>query len=312
MNPEYRASLTIVGLVGFYLLQSTVPTAAATVWDREAGVHWVAVPLGQALERFGETQKVGIFLDRRVDPSQIIEFGVSRRPIGILLDELADSLGLGCHRFESLVYIGPKHAAKVLAARQVPATVLNRRVSLEIPFLSTPKEILARLATTNGLRWRNLDQLPHDLWPQRKLPPTPLFQLFDLLLIGFDVTFELEADGKTLRIVPLREPDSAASAVEPVWNETKPSSTVPSVPLARRRFTLTITDQELEGVLRSLTERIDLKLEIDEASLANKNIKLRQRVSFEVKNATVGELFRSILSPLKLEFTIRNDMIRIR
>jgi len=310
MNPNSRTLKICCGLVGFCFLFSVGPTMAASVWDREVDVRWSAVPLGQALERLGETQKIGVFLDRRIDPSWSIEFEASLRPVGVLLDDLADSLGLGCHRLDSVVYIGPKHAAKALASHQAPSAALNRRVSLEIPFLSVPKEILERLAENNGLRWRNLDQLPHDLWPQRKLPPTPLFQQFDLLLVGFDATFELEEDGKTLRIVPLRQPIPSTTAVEPTRQETKPPA--PSVPLARRRFTLTITDQELDGVLRALTERIALKLEIDEESLAKKNVTLHQRISFEVNNATVGELFRRMLSPLKLDFTIRGDTIRIR
>ena len=306
-----RASHPTLGLIGLYLLFSTVPSAAA-VWDREGSTQWSAVPLSNVLDRFAETQKIGVFLDRRVDPSQMVEFSASRRPIGVLLDDLADSLGLGCHRFDSIAYIGPQHATVMLAARPVPPTALRRRVTLEIPFLSSPKEILEQLANTNGLRWRNLDELPHDLWPRRKLPQAMLGQLLDLLLIGFDATFELETDGKTLRIVPLPQPETAVIAVEPARNDTQPPPTAPSVPLARRRFTLTIKDQELDGVLRSLTDRIGLKLEIDEASLTNKNVALRQRVSYEAKNATVAELFRGVLSPLKLEFSIRDDTVRIR
>ena len=312
MLSESRALNFLFCLIGFSFQLSVVSASAATVWDREVDVHWSSVPLSQALERLGETQKIGVFLDRRVDPSWTIEFKASLRPVGALLDELADSLGLGCCRFDSVMYIGPKHAAQALATSRTPVPALNRRVPLKIPFLSEPKIVLEVLANNNGMSWRNLNQLPHDLWPQRTLPPMPLFQLFDLLLVGFDVTFELEEDGKTLRIVPLRQPDTVPSTVEPVQDETKPSATALPVPLSRRRFTLTITDQELDGVLRSLTERINLKLEIDEASLAKKNVTLRQRISFEVKNATVGELFRSALSPLKLEFTIRGDTIRVR
>ena len=299
----------IPNLVGVALLFFAVPVTAipAAVWDREASVQWSAVSLGEVLERFGETQKIGVFLDRRIDPSRTVEFTAVRRPIGALLDEFAASLDLGCCRLDSVAYLGPKFAAATLAQRQPPTVaLLRRRVPLEIPFLATPKEVLEHLAESNGLRFRNLETLPHDLWPERKLPPTALFQLFDLLLVGFDATFELESDGKTLCIVPLRRPDTTA-AVQSVPNV--PQS---PVPLSRQRLTLTIKDQELDGVLRVLAERIGLHLEIDEASLAVKNVSLRHRVSYEAKNATVQELFRGLLSPLKLEFTIRGETIRIR
>ena len=290
------------------LLLFALPSSAA-VWKREASVHWSSVPLGEVLERFGETQNIGVFLDRRVDPSRVVEFKASRRPLSALLDELAASLDLGCCRFDSIAYIGPKPAAQALAARQTPtAPVLRRRMPLEIPFLSAPKEILEQLADTNGLRFSNLDRLPHDLWPERHLPPTPLFRLCDLLLIGFDATAELEADGRTLRIVPVKRPITP-SVDTAVKSETQ--TPLPTVPLAQRRFTLTIKDQELDAILRSLSERIGLQLEIDEASFAKKNVTPRQRVSFEAKNATAVELFRGILSPHKLEFTIQGDTIRI-
>ena len=293
------------------LLLFAVPATAA-VWNQEASVHWVGVPLNEALERFGEAQKIGVFLDRRVDPSQLIEFDAIRQPLGNLLDEFADSLNLGCCRRDSIAYIGPKSATEALATKQPPMVAWQqRRMPLEIPFLSTPKEILERLAENNGFRWRNLDRLPHDLWPERKLPSTPLFQLLDLLLIGFDETFELEEDGKTLRIVPLQIPLTPTTSVK--QSPQRESKTpLPVIPLARRRFTLTIKDQELDGVLRSLTDRIGLKLEIDENSLAKKNVTLRQRVSFEARNDTAAELFRGILSPIKLEFTIRGETLQIR
>jgi hypothetical protein len=292
-----------------FLFLYVIPVTAAT-WNREVGVHWSAVPLGESLERFAEAQKIGVFLDRRVDPSQSIEFEAVRRPLGIFFDELAVSLDLGCCRFDSVAYIGPKSAAEALAARQPPTrAALRRRVPLEIPFLSTPKEILEQLAKDNGLRWHNLDRLPHDLLLQRKLPPTPLFQLFDLLLIGFDKTFEIEEDGKTLRIIPLQQKTAMSTTVSPQEDSKPPSS---AVPLARRRFTLTIKDQELGDVLRSLAERIGFTLEVDEESLTEKNVTLRQRVSFEARNAAAPELFRGILSPLKLEFTIHGETLRVR
>jgi len=308
---KFSNLLTLRVLRAFVVLfLYAIPAAesAAAVWNRETSVHWSSVPLGEALERLGETQKIGVFLDRRIDPSRLVEFAVSRRPLGPLLDELATSLELGCCRLDSVAYIGPKTAAQALTARKPPTVpVLRRRVPLEIPFLSTPKEILEQLADANGLRFSNLDRLPHDLWPKRSLPSTPLGQLFDLLLVGFDETFELETDGKTLRIVPLPKPEPTSVASE---TKDEPKTPSPTVPLARRRFTLTIKDQELEGVLRSLADRTDLKLEIDETSLTNKNVTLRERVSYEATNAAVAELLRGVL-PQKIKFTIRGETLRI-
>ncbi len=290
---------------------------AASLWNRETGVHWSAVPLDEVLKRFGETPQLGIFLDRRIDPSRLIEFKASRQPLGVLLDDLAASLDLGCCRLDSVAYIGPRIAVEKfsnhLAERRPSiAASLRRRVPLDAPFLATPKELLERLARDNGFHWQNLDDLPHDLWPERKLPPTPLFELFALLLVGFDKTFELDEGTKTLRVVSLHasSPTSVLNAeAKLLRKETKSTS---DVPLARRRFTLTIKEQNLDDVLRSLTERIGLKLDIDEASLTKKNVSLRQRISHEAKNATVQELFRGILSPLKLDFTLQGETIRIR
>ncbi len=301
----------------FFLIMLLSATVSAAVWEKEASVHWKAVPLRESLDRFAETQQIGIFLDRRLDPSTPLDFDADRQPISILLGDFAKTLDIGFCPLGSVAYFGPKESVRVLpllvADRRRSTPLFKRKFPLSIPLLASPKEVLEELATKNGLRWANLDQLPHDLWAARQLPPMALGELFCILLIGFDKTFEISDNGKTLRIVPIPfESLLATDTVPPEKSETKTKAAGRKTPLSQKRFTLTLKDQRLDAVLTALAARLELTLEIDKPSLEKKQVSLNQPVSFDVKNATAQELFQKLLSPLSVEYTIRGDTLIIK
>lgn len=301
---------------------------SADPWKIEAAVHWTQTPLRESLDRFAEAQRIGVVLDRRVDPSQSLQFESGPKPLNRLIAELADSLDLGCCFFETTVYLGPKNAAvaiaalreehkKTLASLPVRQTAkLQRRSALKIAFLTEPRQLLQRLAEENGFRWKNLDELPHDLWDENRLPPMPIYEQLALILIGFDRTFGVEGDSMfVLRPLPKDLPEVQSAHAEPSISQNEQKTPKPSrneIPLARRRFTLRVEQQPLDQLLPALAERIGLKLEWDEKSLERKGVSLDKPVSLDVKNATIQELFRAALEPLKLEFQLRGNTIRVR
>ena len=65
---------------------------------------------------------------------------------------------------------------------------------------------------------------------------------------------------------------------------------------------LAVREQPIGPVLRQLTERLKLDLQIDEKALAEAGISLDQRVSVTVENVTVDDLFRALLKSTKLTF----------
>lgn len=306
---------------------------ASALWSQRTSVKWSSVPLRESLSRFAELRQFGFVLDRRVDPSVPLEFEATNRELGPLLDELAASLDLGCVRLDSVVYLGPKESADLLpkllaghrtASATLPArwkTPLRRKVSVRIPFLGNPKDILETLAVEHGFRWSGLDALPHDLWDETAFSDTPLEEALLLLLIGFgrDYKIDLGTAGRpllTLTMLP-EEFQKIPATIRPIRTKkpkTGPSAAAPAskIPLAQRRFTLRVEDQRLDVVLQTLSQRLGLKLELDEASLTAKGISVDRRISFEVKNATAQESFRAALQPLKLEFRFRGNSVQIR
>lgn len=289
--------------------------------------------------RLAEVQKVGVWIDRRVDPSTVLYFEASNRKLGVLFEDLASSLDLGCFLFDSVAYLGPKESAAMLpvliearrrrqteARRRRPVSsrtsaTLRQRVAPAIPFLSEPREILRELTAGHGLILRNPEALPHDLWDANTLPEMPLGDLLTLLLIGFEIDYEVDEDGTGLTLGTLLKTSTPTVAERKTpataSGETKQSAGTPTaaqnrVPFERRRFTVRVEDQPLEAVLESLAKRLDLELKLDRKSLAAKGVSPERRVSFDVQNVGVGELFRTILKPLNLEFRRRGDSIEIR
>lgn len=310
-----------LGCVVFLLLLSSA-VQAEKPWSNTASVHWSEVPLGEALSRFASVQKIGIFLDRRIDTSSPLNFETSHQPLKTILQQLAASFDGSCYFSGSTVYIGPKAAAlslPVLSAeirreiQKLPArqnVVFRRNVSLEIPFLSEPKNILRQTAEKNKLRWANLEILPHDLWDEKKLLNVPLYELLTFLLAGFDLSFQIERDGQTLTLIPLSQRKLA-----PIQETPSPipaTRTVqPSIPLAQRRFTLKTEQQPLGVLLNLFAQRLGLTLEIDGKSLESKGVATDTRVSLDVKNVPVSELFQAALKPLDLEFRIDGNVISV-
>jgi hypothetical protein len=72
-----------------------------------------------------------------------------------------------------------------------------------------------------------------------------------------------------------------------------------------------VEEQRLDLLLQLLSEKLDWTLEFDKESLAKKGVSPDVRVSFEIKNATVAQLFESILRPLKLHFSLKKNSLRV-
>jgi hypothetical protein len=331
--------LRLFFILGLILLGVTgVNADSNNVWQAAVSVQWHETPFGESLSRLAEARKIGLIIDRRLDPSTLLHFESTGQPLGQMLQQLASSLGLSCVLFETTVYLGTKDTAEllpVLLAEQQNrleklsprrAAIFRRKISLHIPFLSEPQEILKRLSLQNNFRWKNSEILPYDLWNEKSLNNLSLCELLTVLLIGFEMTFEIEEEGGTLVLVPLSKrksiPPIPADAEIPFENtknnvqeiqeqKNREVQNVQKIPLAQRRFTLKVENQRLDLLLQSLSERLYLKLELNEKSLIDKGVQPDNRVSFDVKNVTSAQLFRAVLRPLKLNFQIKDETLHV-
>jgi hypothetical protein len=80
---------------------------------------------------------------------------------------------------------------------------------------------------------------------------------------------------------------------------------------AEKRYTLTVKDQPVGSLVRQLASKLDLDLEIDSAAIQKAGRSLDKRVSFQVRNATVDQLFRAALRPAGLDFARQGRQLHV-
>lgn len=193
--------------------------AADRQLQAEFQVTWQNKPLREALENLSRSQRIGIILDRRVDPG--IELNVKLQGVTLEqgLHQLAAKHDLSVSFVNSLAYVGPRDTTDRVAtvammlqdqAAALPAASRNRLQRAESVVwdrLSSPRALFEEMTDAAGLQVRGIDRIPHDVWPEMHLPPLSVVQRLALLLAGFDLTVDLRDGGTVIEIVAL--PDDA-------------------------------------------------------------------------------------------------------
>lgn len=237
------------------------------------------------------------------------------------------------------------HAIHLQSLQKLPSAERGRWLktrAMDWPRLTSPKTLVAELENQVGRRVVRAEIVPHDLWAAKRLPPLPAFARLELVLAGFDLTFVLQQDG-TAKIIPMPKsprwqksvylPQKRRAAVEAVLAEAPQVSwedrdgetflnaswkvhqqvrraIYPRRPARRSpqiRYTLQADNQPLGQFVTTLCKQLSLQPEFSAAAQA----KLKQRVSFSVKEADVKTLFTAILNPVELEFELSNKAIEI-
>lgn len=314
-------------------------------WEKPVGVNFSGVELRDHLEQFAKIQKIGFFLDRRIDPGIMLDIDVRDVSGEDMFEQLAQKHGLGFCRIGSVAYLGPKEAAKQLDAlrslqekqleQTQPADALfwTQTVNLKTERLDSPKAILQKIAQKYRLRITNLDRFPHDLWPELNLLDISLNDLLLLLLIGFDATFEWNGDSdtsnvKVIKIVPVPKDlpvfltkqeksarnSSRATSRQPtigsVADSRKPSTK--TVPVTRKRFQMMkVQNKTLRDIMDYLSDQLALDVTIDEDSLRKKGIDPSQRISFELDNGNIHDVLRAALNPLNGAYQLNGRKLRV-
>lgn len=183
--------------------------------DTDAGITWSETPLRQGLQHLMQSQKICIFLDRRIDPGQNTGISVQNVSWHEIFRHIALQVGADTCRLDSIVYLGPPTAIQKLPtlaavkrqqARQLDPSVtrhLFRSTRWQWPERTTPRELLERAAKAANFSVNNLDIMPHDLWPAVELPPTNIVDFLTLVTAGFNLSFEFVAEGNLIHLVPV-------------------------------------------------------------------------------------------------------------
>ncbi len=214
----------------FSQLDSPLLAQAPTDWRTEADLDkqlestfdltWEDVPLREGLMRLGKTQRVAIFLDRRINPDRPISMTFTNERLELALQRIAAELRLGMSRVGDVIYFGPEETARRLPtvaqlqsqfakSSGIPeALKLLDQKKYSWPKLTTPHEILISVAEDHGMTWNNLDEvIKHDLWPAADFPAMRTTEYLSLVLAGYHASyrFDKQADGIKLQLVPIPE-----------------------------------------------------------------------------------------------------------
>jgi hypothetical protein len=248
----------------------------------------------------------------------------------MVFETIAFEHHLSIARFGDLIYLGPAGAAERLPqvagelhnqVRRLPRATA-RKYMQEKAFawedFAAPRELLEGLARQNGLTLTNAQLVPHDLWAAADLPPLSLADRLTLVAFQFDLGVRAAADGSRLELFPLppmlpsptRDEKRPGRLARPP-DENQPQSPSPASLEHLRIDKLTIAEKPLEPVLKQLAERLGFELRFDRESIAAAGIKLDQRVSVEVRGATLDELLSRLLRPTGLQHRRRGKVVEI-
>ena len=81
---------------------------------RALSIWWKDAELRDRLTAFSETQDIAIMLDRRVDPSTIVNLGVENRTLEQVFRRISSTAKIGVCRIEDCYYFGPVDATIAL------------------------------------------------------------------------------------------------------------------------------------------------------------------------------------------------------
>lgn len=176
--------------------------------------NWSGVKLQALLSSIAASQRVCIFLDRRVDPDQAVDFRATGAPLERTLQQLAQQLKIGTCKIGDCIYVGPVATTSCLATvseikrqqlQEAPASIKRQLTATpwQWPQLTVPAELLNLQVTAAGLQLAPTAHLPHDLWKEQTFPQLHFAQRLTILLAGFNLTFHLDLATRQIHLTPL-------------------------------------------------------------------------------------------------------------
>lgn len=294
------------------------PRAAATI-------HWRGVTIREAVERLKSLFHDSILVDRRVDPYLHVDLDISAISTEQVLSAVAAQHELGVARLRNLVYLGPISSAQQLhslvsqRSREIARlprdarSSFMRRQPLRWQRLSEPRHLVSSIVEAPGGHILNAERIPFDLWDANELPTMSMVESLTILLIGFDLSFELRADDRSVEITPLTTPANRKSTPLPTTRHSGNVGlqTIPDAPGARQVYTLRVQEKPVGAVLRELASRLNWSLQIDEVAIRAAGKSLDTRVSFSVENAAREKLLDTLLTPAGLKYRVDGNTIRV-
>ena len=283
------------------------------------GLTWSETELRPALLQLSRVQRVAMFLDRRVDPNQLVAYQAAEAPLDDVLRRLATRLSLGVARLGPVLYLGPAETAAVLEvvaeqrrveAGRLPAAARKRYLAvqpLRWEALSEPRRLLEDLASSSQIEVAGLDGIPHDLWPGVSLPPLTLVERLSLVLAGFELTFRFEDDGRRIRLEPLDHDMLVERAYRHSLDKTELQQLLEQLPDSRVRL---LRGQIVFRGTAAEHQRLQRLLRTDEPAEAAGGVDPNTVYTLTITNQPVGAVIRT-LEQRGLEFQIESSLVEM-
>jgi hypothetical protein len=287
-----------------------------------ATIHWRDVPLKEAIARLEKLFGESVFLDRRIDPTQDVSLDIQANSVEQVLAAIAAEPKLGVSRMGETVYVGPVGSARRLRAlAKVQAEKVGqlpenqragwmRRGNLAWPRLAEPRGLVHLVIERAGWRVEGAERIPHDLWAAGDLRGLSAVEQLTVLLVGFDLTFELRPEGKTIEVVPLSESMELAADAE-LQDEPVATNTAARPANTKQVYSLRVVEKPVGAVVRELARRLNWQVEFDEAAITAAGLSLDERVSMEVENVGQDKLLEALLTPAGLTFEREGERVWI-
>lgn len=183
--------------------------------ERPLSGAWEQVDLRTIARRISESQQISIVIDRRLDPSCLMQFAAEAPTVTALLERLLEDRDAVPRVVGNAIYLGPRTAGEKLrtlialrtqelveAGRSGARRGLLRAAEFRWDDLATPAELLNRISQSYQLTIEGSDVIPHDLWAGADLPAATLPEILSLILIQFDQTFRWSDGGAGIVIEP--------------------------------------------------------------------------------------------------------------
>lgn len=308
--------------------QRTLAKDALFLWDQR--------PLREGLSELGETYAIGVWIDRRVDPGQLVSYRVKARSedrsLGGNVKKLAASIGAEAVLVENVIYVAPSgigsrvqraavefHAA--LAARQArsisaandPALASTAAIndpSSELRMLAwrelaTPTEIVQSIAQEWSIQFAppaSGELLPHDLLHQGALPrPCTLATQLSIVACGFD----LEPHPTETGAIELRQMQPLDNWTGSYGRQELNGAMMQAGPLAQLKRDFPGSQFRSNDAMWQITGPSDLHLRLLAPQAATRrpvNIE-RQPLSFEVINKPAKVVIDSLAASIGFDVT---------
>jgi hypothetical protein len=289
---------------------------------QRATIHWQDVPLRDAIDRLTKLFGERSFLDRRIDPTVRVSLDMSASSAEQVLARLAAEHDWSVASVEKVVYLGPADAARQLrgavAARkadiarlpQSRRAIFMRRRGLSWPRLTNPRALVQELVGKSGWRLAEAERIPHDLWPAGQLDGLTFAEQLTLLLVGFDLTYKIRAETRTVQIVEL---DKSAMVAQVDDSPERPAADTRKAAGGNTTqvYSLRVAEKPVGPIMRELARRLNWQVEFDEAAIEAAGLSLDARVSFAVENVAQDELLDALLRPAGLTFRRDGDLIKV-